>query len=153
MKKVILAVACIAFAMTSCKKENKVDGAGSNLEKESKALAKSSEKVLDWDGTYKGVTPCADCEGIETTITLNRDKTYTMTSKYLGKGNDILQVSGSFNWTDDGSTVKLENIKDGPSQFLVGANQLIMLDMEGNKITGALAKKYVLNKEMNVPEN
>lgn len=153
MKKVILAVACIAFAMTSCKKENKADSDGAKTEKSSTSLAKSSENVLDWDGTYKGVTPCADCEGIETTVTLNRDKTYVMTTKYQGKGNDILQVTGSFSWSDDGSTVKLENIKDGPNQFLVGANQLTMLDMEGKKITGALAKKYVLNKEMNAPEN
>lgn len=151
MKKVILAVACIAFAMTSCKKENKVDSPEADSEMNSKALSKSSEKVLDWDGTYKGITPCADCEGIETSVTLNRDKTYEMTTKYLGKGKDTLHVSGSFNWSDDGSTVRLD-IKNKPNQFLVGANQLIMLDMEGNKITGALAKKYVLNKEMNVPE-
>ena len=73
-KKVILAVVCIAFAMTSCKKENKADSDGANTEKSSTSLAKSSENVLDWDGTYKGVTPCADCEGIETTVTLNRIK-------------------------------------------------------------------------------
>ena len=52
-----------------------------------------------------------------------------MTTKYQGKGNDILQVTGSFSWSDDGSTVELENIKDGPNKFLVGANQLIMLDL------------------------
>lgn len=149
MKKVILAVACIALTMTSCKKENKAESTGAETEMKGTTVPeKSSENLLDWSGTYIGVTPCADCEGIETSITVNEDKTFAMSTKYLGKGNDIFQITGTFSWSSDGSTIKLDNIKNGPSLFLVSANQLIMLDMNGNKITGALAKKYVLNKQM-----
>jgi hypothetical protein len=36
----------------------------------------TSRTSLDWPGTYTGVLPCADCEGIETTITLSVDLTY-----------------------------------------------------------------------------
>ena len=34
----------------------------------------NSRNSLDWNGVYKGVLPCADCEGIETVITLLNDK-------------------------------------------------------------------------------
>jgi uncharacterized lipoprotein NlpE involved in copper resistance len=33
----------------------------------------TSQTSLDWDGSYAGVVPCADCAGIETFITINED--------------------------------------------------------------------------------
>ncbi len=36
----------------------------------------NSRTSLDWDGIYRGVLLCADCEGIQTTIYLNRDLGY-----------------------------------------------------------------------------
>ena len=52
---------------------------------------------MDWAGTNNGVTPCADCDGIETEITLNNDLKYIIKTKYLGKGDgNIFQEAGSF---------------------------------------------------------
>ena len=57
----------------------------------------NSQNSLDWQGTYKGITPCADCDGIETELVLNKDLTYVIKTKYLGKGDGkTLEESGNF---------------------------------------------------------
>jgi copper homeostasis protein (lipoprotein) len=108
----------------------------------------NSMTSLDWNGTYKGVVPCADCEGIETVLTLNLDKTYMLTTKYLGKNDAKLNTSsGSFTWSADGSTITLGGIKNAPSQYKVGENRLFQLDMKGEMIKSQLAPKYILDKQ------
>jgi heat shock protein HslJ len=107
----------------------------------------NSKNSLDWNGTYKGITPCADCEGIATEITLNTDLTFTLKTKYLGKGDGkVFEEKGTFTWDKTGSTIILENLKGKPNQYKVGENKLIQLDMKGKIITGALAEKYILRK-------
>lgn len=110
--------------------------------------ADNSMTSLDWAGTYKGVTPCADCEGIETMITLNSDKTYSLNTKYLGKKDAKAMVrSGSFDWSADGGQITLKGVTNAPAQYKVGENKLIQLDMKGKMIEGALAAKYILTKQ------
>lgn len=110
------------------------------------ATSDNSMTSLDWNGVYTGITPCADCEGIETTIQLMSDKTYTISRRYLGKSTDALTSSGTFSWDTNGSTIRLSG--EEPGQYKVGENKLFHLDMEGNIITGALAEKYVLSKDL-----
>jgi heat shock protein HslJ len=100
---------------------------------------------VDWPGTYFAMMPCADCEGIETTLTLNKDLTYAMTRNYLGKEGAKPDVSkGTFKWSSAGSRITLSN--QSPSDIQVGENQLFALDMSGNRITGDLADKYTYKK-------
>lgn len=106
----------------------------------------NAQNALDWEGTYNGVTPCADCEGIETAVTLNKDMTFVIKTKYKGKGDKVFEEAGRFKWDDKGSNIILEGLKDRPNQFFVGENTLTQLDMNGNKVTGDLAEKYVLKK-------
>lgn len=102
---------------------------------------------LDWHGAYQGVTPCADCEGIDTTLTLNQDKTYQLTRTYLGKSAEAFQQEGTFSWDKTGRVVILEGLTHGPDQFFVAENRVIMQDMEGDMIEGELADRYVLKKQ------
>lgn len=111
------------------------------------ATADNSAASLDWAGIYKGVVPCADCEGIETTITLNADKTYVLATRYMGKKQTAIEEKGSFSWNDAGAIVTLAGLKEKPSQYQVGENKITQLDMSGNKITGDMADKYVLLKQ------
>jgi copper homeostasis protein (lipoprotein) len=106
---------------------------------------------LDWPGTYKGVLPCADCEGITTQIDLRPNMTYTIKTTYLGKDDKAIRHEGSFAWNAKGNTIILSGIENSPNQYFVGENALIQLDMQGNKITGALADKYILAKQMAAP--
>jgi uncharacterized lipoprotein NlpE involved in copper resistance len=111
------------------------------------SVSDNSQNSLDWAGSYKGITPCADCEGIETELILNSDLTYVIRTKYLGKGDGKPIVeSGKFVWDKLGRTIALQDRKGSPSQYLVGENRLIQLDMDGKVITGALAEKYILLK-------
>ena len=107
---------------------------------------------LDWDGKYEGIMPCADCEGIQTLMKLNNDLTYTIQTKYLGKDDKIFESSGTFNWDKDGGKIALNNVDSalGARYYWVGENHVIQLDLEGNRITGNLADKYILKKVDNL---
>ncbi|MDG1276274.1 MAG: copper resistance protein NlpE [Algoriphagus sp.] len=107
----------------------------------------NSMNSLDWNGTYKGTLPCANCEGIETILTLNPDQTYLLFTDYLGR-NDALEEEkrGSFSWNEAGSIITLTNVTSGPNQYKVGENRIWHLDINGKIITGDLADHYVLIK-------
>ncbi|TVP51415.1 MAG: copper resistance protein NlpE [Mongoliibacter sp.] len=103
---------------------------------------------LDYEGIYEGVLPCADCEGIETTIEIGPSYSFTKKTIYLGKDNDSIQESsGTYSWNDGGNTITLEGV-ESPNQYFVGENLLFHLDMEGNRITGDLADNYTLRKKI-----
>ena len=106
----------------------------------------TSQIALDYYGTYKGVVPCADCEGIETIILLKENEKYEVAIKYLGKSDAVYKESGHFSWGDDGRIITLEGLENRASQYQVGENKLFQLDLEGNRIKGNLAQKYILEK-------
>lgn len=107
----------------------------------------TAQNSLDVVGTYKGVVPCADCEGIETSVMLHADNTYMLHTSYLGKsGGKGLDLNGNFKWID-GFTIELEGVTNAPSRYFVSENKLIQLDMQGKRIEGELAEKYVLTKQ------
>ncbi|MCU7548028.1 copper resistance protein NlpE N-terminal domain-containing protein [Chitinophagaceae bacterium LB-8] len=105
----------------------------------------NSRNSLDWDGIYRGVLPCADCQGIQTTVYLNKDLSYRLKLKYLGKSDSAHEYSGKFSWNNEGSTITLDGQEK--SSYFVGENTLTQLDKNGNKISGGLAGKYILSKE------
>ena len=110
----------------------------------------NAQNSLDWQGTYSGVLPCADCEGIETELKLNNDQTYSLTSKYLdGENSGTDTLTGTFIWK--GNNVQLERkIKDiRPDVFKVEENQVKQLDLEGKEVTGELANASILKKNGN----
>jgi uncharacterized lipoprotein NlpE involved in copper resistance len=111
----------------------------------------TASTALDVAGTYKGMLPCADCEGINTTLQLNLDSTFVLKTQYEGKANSNPDsyreqtVQGSWKWVT-GNVIELSNVKDAPNRYFVSENKVIQLDMQGNKITGNLADKYILTK-------
>ena len=108
--------------------------------------AHNSQNSLDWNGTYQGVIPCADCEGIKTSITLSNQGKFTRIRTYLGKEESRRVDEGTFDWDENGSRITLKPT-DGESQmYQVGENMLFHLDQGGNRISGELADKYTLMK-------
>ena len=106
----------------------------------------TSETSLDWGGTYKGILPCADCEGIETTIVLNKDRTFERTSVYKGKEDGNFNDKGKFSWDKEGRIITLE-IKDENPSYQVREGNIVLLDQKGEVNTGELAELYVLKKQ------
>lgn len=110
------------------------------------AMGDNSRTSLDWNGTYKGVLPCADCEGIEIRLTIKSDGGFERSMKYLGKDDGLFFDRGTFEWDDMGRTILLTG-ENGESQaYQVGENVLFHLDQEGNRISGDLADMYRLEK-------
>jgi len=143
-KKSFLVLALLALAI-ACQKQTQ----SPNQDKAASTTigVPNANKTLNYQGTYQGVLPCADCDGLETTISLNENNTYVIQSQYLGKGNKIFEQRGTFTWNKTGSIVIFDNIDNAPNQYAVGKNTLTQLDLEGNLITGSLAKQYVLSKQ------
>lgn len=109
----------------------------------------NSQTSLDWAGVYTGTLPCADCDGILTTLTLNQDLTYKRAITYKGRTVTPQIETGKFTWDKGGVTIFLQNAdKSSPNRYLVGENQLKQLDMEGHVITGNMSDLYLLHKEL-----
>lgn len=104
--------------------------------------------ALDWAGTYHGVVPCADCEGIDSKVILSEDLTYQFEQIYLGRSDQVFRSEGTFSWSEDGSRIQLNHLNSNqtPKAYQVGENRLFQLDMDGNRIDGDLADHYVLSK-------
>ena len=113
----------------------------------------NSANSLDWQGTYKGTLPCADCPGILTELKLNNDNTYILKTKYMGKDSIAQEETGNFSWNKEGNTITLTTARNRSGQYLVAENKITQLDRSGNKITGVLAENYVLTKQANNMES
>ncbi|MDR0560884.1 MAG: copper resistance protein NlpE N-terminal domain-containing protein [Prevotellaceae bacterium] len=114
-----------------------------------KNSALTAKDTLEWAGVYVGITPCADCRGIRTALTLNRtDSAYTLETLYLDRSDSVFKTTGTFTWNKAGNTVILDNGKENGfnTQFIVGNNSLTQLDKDGNVISGEFAAQYVLHK-------
>ncbi|MCH7331626.1 copper resistance protein NlpE [Acinetobacter modestus] len=157
MKKSIIAISLASLVLVACNKtENKKVEEQTPTPATSEAVseapvadtAHTAENALDWNGTYKGILPCADCEGIKTELELNSDKTYEIKETYLGKGDGKpFESKGSFQFDSKNSSI-IELDKAGDSRkYFVAEGYLKALDMDGKEITGDLADKYQLKKE------
>lgn len=139
MKTYFLGIMTVVTLVSSCNSDN-------SKQIERKPSEHNAKNTLDVDGKYVGVLPCADCEGIETSIILSPENAFVLETNYLGfEDNKHRKISGKYTWNELGNTIILEGI-DVPNQYFVGENQLFHLDMEGKKITGDLAEKYILKK-------
>ena len=159
MKTKFYFIATLVVVMSSCAKKEK---AQDNVEEVTDSMEivapdmHTAQISLDYMGYYSGVTPCADCKGIETSISLEDDKNYVLKTKYLGKKDaKVNEQRGLYTWNDAGNTITLEGIENGPTKYFVGENTLTQLDLEGNRIEGNLAPLYVLKKSEapNVTQN
>ncbi|CEA15109.1 hypothetical protein ING2E5B_0340 [Fermentimonas caenicola] len=146
MRKIILLL-MILFVVASACNTGKKTSSGTELSAEF-AAEHSSRNSLDWAGVYRGTLPCADCEGIVTEIRLNSDNSFERIIDYLGKGDDKLRESGSFDWDETGGEIIItDKSSDTKEWYKVGENRLIALDIDGNRIESSIPQEmYVLNK-------
>jgi heat shock protein HslJ len=149
--KTVIVLAATGFAMYSCNaNKNSTSSTSSTSSTQQTAPADTTPISSGRQGKYSGVLPCANCEGIETELTLCGDMTYVLTTKYLGRNDSKTDtVKGKFTLQEN--KLKLAGIKgnERSSLYKVEENQVRQLDMEGKEITGELAKRYVLIKKGN----
>ena len=146
MRKVV-GIVSLALIMTAC---------GDSAEQEDNATVVPAaetpaaqtpvqyQKVIT--AAYAGVIPCADCDGVETTVTLFADTSFEYHSSYIGKNPKDTAglnatIKGKFMMHSD--TVHLEGVQ---SRYLKTDTALFQLDKTGKIMTGKKAEKYVLKK-------
>lgn len=105
------------------------------------AAPASASSGIVLPATFAGSLPCADCEGIDTTLTLEADYRYRLRSRYLGKapGEDTFVEVGRFAISDAGTRLALHGGNAGPAVFAIqGTDRLARLDMGGQAISSPL---------------
>jgi heat shock protein HslJ len=151
MKNYTFALLFVFTCIIGCKKSN--EGNEINRDSAFEGFTVNAKGTLDYVGYYKGVLPCADCEGIETSLNLNENATYTLRTTYLGKGNKIFEQKGTYSWNKNGSIVRLDNVEGAPNLYAVNKNAITQLNMRGRRIMGKLEKEYILTKQKEAPAN
>jgi uncharacterized lipoprotein NlpE involved in copper resistance len=154
-----MALLLVYGAMASCGGETKPDAAANSKTNtdtlvqatpsfvDSFGAEGTASTALDIYGTYKGITPCADCEGIAVTLVLDSGRHYTLSTTFLGKSDtSAAQTAGNWKWVT-GNIIELGGISSAPNRYFVSENKVFQLDIQGNRITGALADRYLLQKQ------
>lgn len=148
MKTKILSIAILAImsmvAFSGCN-SNKRNSQVNDSPAAEVTDAHNSRNSLDYEGTYAGIMPCADCSGIYTEVTLSGNG-YKLTQVYQGIDEpNSFEKSGTYTWDNNGSIIILGG--DSTEQYQVGENTLFALDQNGKRITGDLADSYILKKK------
>ncbi len=154
IRKEILLLTVLILAFSACNTGKQSGNSNNTVNQEESGITAelrsehNSRNSIDWAGVYKGMLPCADCEGIVIEIRINADNSYEKVMTYLGKGDNIFRESGSFEWDEFGGRIKIADESTNSGEwYRVGENRLIALDIEGNSIESSIhADMYNLHK-------
>lgn len=130
MKKVLVALAAmgILFALPGC-----------NNRSDEQTLKPGAEEALQpMQQSWRGVLPCADCEGIETSLFLAKDGTWVMNERYQGVAREPSSFGSYGTWARAAEKLVLTDSKGEKSYYRAKGDKLEMLDREGNPIVSSL---------------
>lgn len=142
MMKKLFILACVCLLITSCNSnpKNTNDSATSTETTD----MHNAENSLDYDGTYTGTFPAADCPGINMTLTIKKDKTFELISEYIDRQDATFKEYGTY--SVEGNIMTSINGED-KQYYKVGENTLTALNQDKQAITGELADHYILHKK------
>ena len=93
----------------------------------------------DFAGTFSGTLPCADCPGIDETLELNPDGSFTLTDVYRDRPSATHAISGSWNSEEKDTRVRLDPNSKGETDKLftiTGRDALEALGSDGKPLPG-----------------
>lgn len=130
MKKAILTIAAagMLFALFGC---------NNRAEVETLAPAQMAE-LKPMQQSWRGILPCADCEGIETSLFLAKDGTWVMNERYQGVTKEPSSFASYGTWARTAGKLVLTDSKGEKSWYRVKGDNLEILDQEGNPIESTL---------------
>lgn len=124
-KAIVTAMAVISlFTLMGCNNRAEVDTLSPAQAAELKPMPQS----------WRGVLPCADCEGIETSLFLEKDGTWVMNERYLGAREEPSSLASYGTWARTADKLVLTDSKGEKSYYRAKGDALEMLDREGNPI-------------------
>lgn len=103
-----------------------------------------SSQKMNVTGVYKATLPCADCAGIDATLTLNSDNTYTYTMIYNTKDKEKDAQKGSYEIKSD--IITTTNLYKEQQYFKFDNSQIKLLDSDKQEIAGEIGKAYIFTK-------
>lgn len=126
MKKIVLSVvaACSLFALFGCNHRSDVE----------MLQPAPMEELKPMQQSWRGVLPCADCEGIETTLFLEKDGSWVMNERYQGVSREPSSFASYGTWARTADKLVLTDSKGEKSYYRAKGDSLDMLDREGNPI-------------------
>jgi copper homeostasis protein (lipoprotein) len=129
VKKAILSLAAVMtlFGLMGCNNRGEVQTVSPPLQQELKPMQQS----------WRGVLPCADCEGIDTSLFLEKDGTWVMNQGYKG-GKAASDFAAYGSWARTADKLVLTDASGEKLYFRAKGEALEMLDREGNPIHSQL---------------
>lgn len=126
MKKTLLSAmaAFTLFALIGCNNRSDVDVI------QPTQVAELTPMQQSW----RGILPCADCEGIETSLFLEKDGTWVMNERYQGVREEPSSFASYGTWARTADKLVLTDSKGEKSWYRAKGDALEMLDWEGNPI-------------------
>lgn len=88
--------------------------------------------------SWRGVLPCADCEGIETSLFLEKDGTWVMNERYQGVRSEPSSFASYGVWARTADTLVLTDSKGEKAYYRPTGDKLEMMDREGKPIVSTL---------------
>ena len=125
MKKAILAIAAtgMLFGLFGCNHS------------EVKTLKPTqAAELTPMQQSWRGVIPCADCEGIETSLFLEKDGTWVMNERYQGVREEPSSFASYGTWARTADKLVLTDSQGEKSYYRAKGEALEMLDREGNPV-------------------
>jgi copper homeostasis protein (lipoprotein) len=125
-KAIVAAMAAFSlFALIGCNNRAEVESLQQTRAAELKPMPQS----------WRGVLPCADCEGIELSLFLEKDGTWVMNQRYQGARAAGATFATYGTWARTADKLVLTDSKGDRSYYRAKGDALEMLDREGNPIT------------------
>lgn len=153
-RKLLLAVMASTLVIAACKPQAPAEPAAPVAAEPAPAAeaapASATEVPFDvkgFAGTFSGALPCADCPGIDTTVTLKPDGTYTLREVRQDKPGS-LDSDGTWTAEENGKRVRLDpNSKSEQDRVfaVTSSDEIESLDAEGKPL--ATAAPHALKRE------
>ena len=136
-RSIPLLLSAALLALAGCGRDGASDAPSSDRAAADTAATPAEADAEDFDRTWLGVLPCADCDGIQTRLQLQRDggaQTYELEETYLGaEGEAVFTQAGEWVEEDrDGVSFHLDPDSPGGRRYALRADgSLDLLDGRG----------------------
>lgn len=106
--------------------------------------AHNARNSLDWAGTYEGTFPCADCPGVEATLTISAQGEYGLLLVHPDRQTKPDVERGTFEWLADNTRIRLGQA--GGYVLFVTEGRVVLLTEDEARPDWSRADLYSLQK-------
>lgn len=110
-------------------------GVHAPMQKARPAGAATLARLVPLPASYAGDLPCADCAALRYRLNLHADRTYVLSSEYVGRSKVPFYDIGRWAVSDEGNTLQLQGGRDAKTMFnVVDGRTLTLLAQDGSVI-------------------